>query len=96
MMFWRASYTSFIGGSTYIHSKCLKSRILDFRHFEWIYGFDGLQPKITCYFGGLLSLRMVLEKSPGGPLKLMAHRIKKLSEPIFSILCTCVLGRGSS
>ena len=42
--------------------------ILDFKHFECIYGFDGLQPKITCYFGGLLSLGVVLEKSPGGPL----------------------------
>ncbi len=44
--------------------------ILDIKHFECIYGFDGLQPRITCYFGGLLSLGVVLEKSPGGPLKI--------------------------
>ncbi len=46
------------------------------RHKKWrkiskqaLCGFDGLQPRITCYFGWLLSLGVVLEKSPGGPLK---------------------------
>ncbi len=25
--------------------------IVDIKHFECIYGFDGLQPRVTCYFG---------------------------------------------
>ncbi len=41
-----------------------------YKRLECLCGFDGLQPGIMCLFGCLVSAGMVLEKCPGGPLKI--------------------------
>ncbi len=36
-----------------------------------MYGFDSLQPEITCYFEWLFSVGVALKKCPGGPLNVV-------------------------